>query len=158
MRSKPALPALAVVAFGVAACGGGSSGASTAGGHRSHHVAGARPTKLYRVALTGAAEKPPGSPNATGVAIIAFHTASQVCWRFAHLHGFTEATSGHIYRGKKGRSGKLVIPTAAGSRLHHQGCVSVSPSVTKLIWSQPSNYYVSIHSHQYPKGAVRGQL
>jgi hypothetical protein len=155
MRSKAVIPAVAVLASGLAACGGGT-GSSTAG-HRSPH-AGPRPTKLYRVALTGAAEKPMGAPQGAGVAIIAFHTTSQVCWRFAHLHGFTGATSGHIYFGKKGRTGKLVVATASGSRLHHQGCISISPTVSTRIWSQPADYYVSVRSAQYPKGAVRGQL
>ena len=81
-----------------------------------------------------------------------------LCWRFAHLHGFTNATLAHIHIGTKGRSGDVVVALSTGPRLHHQGCVSISPVLSKRIWSQPSRYYVNIHSTQYPGGAVRGQL
>jgi CHRD domain len=90
--------------------------------------------------------------------IIAFHGDSIVCWRFAHLHGFTSATFAHIHSGSQWQSGHIVVTLSTGPRLHHQGCVTVSPALTKAIWSAPSRYYVNIHSTRYPGGAVRGQL
>jgi len=32
-----------------------------------------------------------------------------VCWRFAHLHGFTDATSARVETGAAGRAGQSVI-------------------------------------------------
>ncbi len=90
-----------------------------------------------------------------GAAIIAFHTGSKLCWRFAHLHGFTGAT---VHLGAGGHAGKVVPPLSPGPRLHHHGCVRVSPTLAAAIVGGPSTYYLNIGSAQYPGGAVRGQL
>ncbi len=116
------------------------------------------PILIYRVKLTGKAEAPPGAPNGVGDAIIAFHGSSVVCWRFAHLHGFTNATFAHIHSGAKGRSGNVVVPLSTAARLHHQGCVTVSSVLVRSIKRSPQDYYLNIHSAQYPSGAVRAQL
>lgn len=108
--------------------------------------------------MTGSAETPRGAPQGTGAAIIAFHGSSGVCWRFAHLHGFADATVAHIHVGKRGHAGKIVVPLSPGARLHHQGCVPVSPAVITAIARDPGGYYVSIQSAKYPSGAVRAQL
>jgi hypothetical protein len=155
MRSKLFAAGLAVVALSVAACG--SSGSSSIAA-RPGRASGARLTRVYRVQLSGTAETSPGAPHGSGAAVIAFHGDSIVCWRFAHLHGFTNATFAHIHIGMKGRSGNVVVPLSTGPRLHHQGCVSVSPLLSKAIRSKPSRYYVNIRSKQYPGGAVRAQL
>ncbi len=150
------LPSLAAVTVAVAACGGGGGGGASTAAKRPG--GGSRPTRLYTIALSGRAEVPKGAPAGRGFAIIAFHGSATVCWRFAHLHGFTNATIAHINTGLAGRTGPAVLSISHGSRLHHQGCVAVSPTLTHSIWSNPTGYYVSIQSAGYPAGAVRGQL
>jgi hypothetical protein len=156
MRSKLVTSGLAVVALGVTGCG--SSGSGTTPTSASRKSQASRPTRIYRVQLSGPAETPPGAPHGGGKAIIAFHGDSLVCWRFAHLRGFTNATFAHIHVGKKGQAGNVVVALSTAPRLHHKGCVSISPVVSKAIWSVPSGYYVNVHSQQYPGGAVRAQL
>lgn len=119
---------------------------------------GSRPTQVYRVRLSGATEARHGAVHGVGAAIIAFHGESVVCWRFAHLHGFTDATAAHIQIGTTGRTGGVVIALSPGPRLHHQGCVPVSPATSRRIVARPSDYYVNVHSKQYPQGAIRAQL
>lgn len=157
MRSKSLAPSLAVLMLGVAACGGSSSSASSSKVGPSA-AKGVGPIRIYRLALAGRIETPPGAPNATGAAVIAFHGSSTVCWRFAHLRGFTNATVAHIHAGAKGKSGAIVVPLSSGPRLHHRGCVPVSGTLVKAIEHNPRGYYVNIHSTQYPNGAVRAQL
>jgi CHRD domain len=152
MRSKLVITAAAVLAGGLAGCGGSGSAGTTARASRS------RPTEIYRVRLTGASETPRGAAHGVGAAIIAFHGDSQVCWRFAHLHGFTAATAAHIHLGTSGRTGHVVIALAPGPRLHHQGCVPISPTLSRSIQARPTGYYVNVDSQQYPRGAVRAQL
>jgi hypothetical protein len=163
MRSKSMAPGLAALVLGVAACGGSnsSSPSSASSTLRSTGPPGAPSggrVLIYRVKLTGGAETPPGAPQGVGDALIAFHGNSVVCWRFAHLHGFTNPTFAHISIGAKGRSGNIVVPLSTGPRLHHQGCATVSGNLVRSIKRIPQGYYVNIHSAQYPSGAVRAQL
>jgi hypothetical protein len=108
--------------------------------------------------LTGAAETPPGAPKGTGGAVIAFHGATKVCWRFAHLGGFTGATAAHIHVGAAGKSGNVVVPLSTGPKFVHKGCVRAKAALVKAIEKDPHGYYVNIHSTKYPGGAVRSQL
>lgn len=156
MRSTPTLAALVVSAAALAGCAGSGSGSAS---HRAAIPAsGSRPTKIYRVHLSGANEVPHGPTAAVGAAIIAFHGAPLVCWRFAHLHGFTHATGAQIDAGATGRTGHVVISLSPGPLLHHQGCVSVTPALSRSIWADPSGYYVNVNSRRHPSGAIRAQL
>lgn len=38
------------------------------------------------------------------------------------------------------------------------GCASENPARIKFVLANPGNYYVSIGSKKYPKGAIGGQL
>jgi CHRD domain len=152
-----ATPALLAVSLGLAACGGSTS-APLAAGPRPTTGTGSRPTTLYTVAMTGSAESPRGAPHGQGVAIIAFHGASRLCFRFSHLRGFVDATVAHIHSGTAGQSGPVVVALSSGPKLHHRGCQAISPRVSHAIWSRPSAYYVNVHSRRNPGGAVRAQL
>ncbi len=114
--------------------------------------------RVYRMRLTGKAEIPKGAPTGSGYAIIAIHRGSVVCWRFAHLHGFFNATVAQIHVGFTGRSGRVVQSLSTGPSLHHQGCIQASAAEVTAIKHDPSAYYVNVHSRLYPTGAVRGQL
>lgn len=141
---------LAIVSIAVAGCGSGGSTTS------SSPVS--RPLHTYRVKLTGKAEIPVGAVKGTGYAIIAIHRGSAICWRFAHLHGFVNATVAQIHVGLKDRSGNSFLSLSSGPRLHHRGCAQVKTATLAAIERDPSNYYVNVHSQRYPAGAVRGQL
>ena len=158
MRSKLLFAAIAVSLPGLVGCGG--SGPATGGATNRAAAPGlrSRPTEIYRVRLSGATETPRGAAHGVGAAIIAFHGDSLVCWRFAHLHGFTDATSARIQIGASGRPGQVIIALSPGPRLRHQGCVPVSPALSRRIWARPNAYYVNVHSKRYPQGAVRAQL
>jgi hypothetical protein len=159
MRRNVMVLSLAVGVLGVAGCGSSSSSSSSSSSKSVPSAAKVtRPARLYRLALAGKAETPPGAPNGRGDAVIAIHGNSIVCWRFAHLHGFTNATFAHIHLGTAGKSGNIVVPLSTAPALHHQGCVPVSPVLVKAIEHNPRGYYVNIHSTKYPGGAVRAQL
>jgi CHRD domain len=157
MNWKLLVAGLAMVVLGAPGCGSSSSSASSATTGPSA-AKSTRPARIYRLALAGKAETPPGAPNGRGVAVIAIHGSSTVCWRFAHLHGFTNATFAHLHIGAAGKSGNIVVPLSTGPALHHQGCVPVNPVLIKAIEHNPRGYYVNIHSTKYPGGAVRAQL
>lgn len=158
MRSKVLAGAAAVVGIGVAGCAGGGSGAGGAAHRAAVPASASRPTQIFRVRMSGATETPPGARDGVGEAIIAFHGASTICWRFAHLHGFTDATSARVEVGAAGRARQPVIVLSPGPRLHHQGCAPVSPALSKRIVARPAGYYVNIESKQYPQGVVGAPL
>jgi hypothetical protein len=150
---------LTLVASALMLGGCGSSGSSSR--TRASKAAGAGikgPVRIYHVKLSGAAETSGGAPAGAGDAIVAFHGTSIVCWRFAHLHGFTGATSARIYGASLNKDGKVVASLSTGPRLHHQGCRHADPSVISAIERRPRDYYVNVHSARYPHGAVRAQL
>jgi hypothetical protein len=152
MRSKLLVPSLAALVLGVGACGSSSKSPGSPSAKR------AGPVRIYRVALAGTAETLSGAPAGTGAAVIAIHGTSVVCWRFAHLRGFTNATFADIHLGAARRPGKVVVRLSTRPRLHHRGCVGVVTALVRAIEHSPGDYYVNIASTQYPGGAVRGQL
>lgn len=153
-RQSGRIAAILVIGLsGVSGCGG--SGSSRP---RSASPAASKPLRTYRVRLTGTAEIPKGPVNGSGYAIIALHRGSVVCWRFAHLHGFRNATVAQIRVGPDGKAGHVLQPLSTGQRLRHRGCIQTSPAEVTAIERNPSNYYVDVHSRLYPDGAVRGQL
>jgi hypothetical protein len=158
MRSMLVGLGLAGLTITLGACGSG--GSSSTPGHPSRG-AGARfghPVRVYRLVLDGKSVPHRGARTGTGHAVIAVHARSVVCWRFAHLHGFTGATGAEIRSAPKGKAGKVVIALSRGSHLHHQGCVRAHRAAVAAIERRPHNYYVNVRSRQYPNGAVRAQL
>jgi hypothetical protein len=51
-----------------------------------------------------------------------------------------------------------VVPLAAPSAGHSQGCVDVDRSLADAIRKAPQGYYVNVHNSEFPAGAIRGQL
>ena len=113
--------------------------------------------------LTGAEEVPgPGIDNGVGTAELRVGE-NQVCYVLKVTMG-EKPTAAHIHEGLKGASGGVVVnfePTfAAGeSAFTAEKCVEPSDSaVLARIASDPSAFYVNVHTAEHPNGAVRGQL
>ncbi|WP_433518674.1 CHRD domain-containing protein [Nonomuraea sp. CA-143628] len=73
-------------------------------------------------------------------------------------------TNGHIHRGKKGKNGPVVVNFfSAANGLPAgingiAGTASTSAKVAGGIKHNPKNWYVNLHTGEFPGGAVRGQL
>jgi hypothetical protein len=109
--------------------------------------------------LSGEAEIPTGDPNANGTASIKTR-GSEVCYdlRWSGV----EATASHIHRGAAGKTGDIVVnffaEDSALATSTKSGCVQADSEVVAAIAANPSNYYVNVHSADFPKGEIRGQL
>jgi hypothetical protein len=109
--------------------------------------------------LSGEAEIPAGDPNANGTASVKTR-GSEVCYdlRWSGV----EATASHIHRGVAGKTGDIVVDffaqdtAVAGNK--KAGCVQADAEVVAAIAAKPGNYYVNVHSADFPKGEIRGQL
>lgn len=119
---------------------------------------GGRP---FTTALTGAAEVPSGDPDGSGTATITLNQGlGEVCFWISVSDIALPATGAHIHVGAAGVAGPVVVPlTAPDASGTSSGCTSgVSAELIKAIRQNPENYYVNVHSSEYPAGAVRGQL
>jgi CHRD domain len=160
MNSKLMIP-LALAVAGLAACGSSGGGS---GSHPASHGPG-RPVRSYHVTLSGKAVvsatktvKAAGAPRGAGAAAIALHHHALVCFRFAHLRGFTNPTTAQIAQAPKGKAGKAVLELSRTHALRRRGCARASRALAAALEKTPSNYYVLVNSKQYPHGAIRGQL
>jgi hypothetical protein len=120
-------------------------------------VALAGSNKTFTIALNGKQESPKGDPNGHGTARITLEQSKgEVCFRLG-WHAISKPVASHIHLGKKGTSGPVLVPLFAGTA-KRTGCVKASKSLISKIAKHPANYYVNVHTRQFPGGAIRGQL
>jgi hypothetical protein len=136
---------------------GGTDSGSASGSSGSSQSGGAW-TKLS-AKLSGSNEVGGGDPNGSGTAAVKVR-GTEICFD-VKWSGF-EAIMSHIHKAPAGTNGDVVVPfftsespLAASSK---SGCVTAKESLVKAIAANPSNYYVNVHSPEFPKGAARGQL
>jgi aldose sugar dehydrogenase len=115
-----------------------------------------------KATLTGAAEVPgPGDADASGQSNVFLNQeARQVCFSIIVSDIALPATAAHIHVGKAGVAGAVVVPLAPPDESGvSTGCVSdVDPALIQAIIAKPANYYVNVHTTDFPSGALRGQL
>ncbi len=111
--------------------------------------------------LTGAAEVPgPGDPDGRGTATIRLNQGQgKVCFALTASSITLPAAAAHIHVGGSTVAGPVVVGlTAPDATGVSAGCVSASRELITAIRKNPSNYYVNVHTSDYPAGAIRGQL
>jgi len=117
--------------------------------------------RKFTTALTGAAEAPgPGDPDGSGTASLRLNPGQgEVCFELTVANIALPATGAHIHEAPAGSPGPVVVPLtppdASGSS---SGCVSADRELIRDIIQNPEEYYVNVHSTEFPAGAVRGQL
>jgi|GEM_PF-403102 len=113
---------------------------------------------VLRAPLSGSNEIGTGDPEGFGFAKVRIDLAtSQVCYRLS-VAGTGAATAAHIHVGNAGTNGPVVVPFAAPVDGLSNGCVGITADLAAAIATNPSGYYVNIHTAEFPGGAVRGQL
>jgi hypothetical protein len=119
---------------------------------------GGRP---FTVQLSGAQEAPgPGDPDGSGRASLRLNPGQErVCFQIRVADITLPAAAAHIHVAPLGEPGPIVegltAPNANGAS---QGCVFLARDTINDIIQNPSNYYVNVHTSDFPAGAVRGQL
>jgi hypothetical protein len=137
---------------------GGTDGSTEAESATGAQSSGGAWTK-FSAKLSGSNEVGGGDPNGSGTAAVKTR-GNEICFDLKWT-GF-EAIMAHIHKGPAGKNGDVVVPfftsespLDANSK---SGCVTAKESLVKAISANPSNYYVNVHSPEFPKGAARGQL
>lgn len=123
--------------------------------------------------LKGSEEAPvPGDPNAAGFATITLSNpgARQICFDLSWQNVSGEdsdpnndaVTAAHIHEAPAGSAGPVVVGLFMNQALpttgSQSGCVAAEPSTIAQIRAHTEDYYVNLHSGEYPAGAIRGQL
>jgi hypothetical protein len=124
---------------------------------------GGRP---FSTVLTGEAEvNDDGVPNqgdldGTGSAKITVNLGQEeVCFELSVAGITLPATGAHIHEGVAGENGPVVVPLEPpDANGVSSGCVEVSRELALAIIQDPENYYVNVHTSDFPAGALRGQL
>jgi CHRD domain len=143
------------VEYGDDVYGGTDSGAASGSGGTSQ--SGGAWTKLS-AKLSGSNEVGGGDPNGSGTAAVKTR-GTEICFDLK-WSGFG-AIMAHIHKGAAGANGDVVVPfftSESPLEASKSGCVTAKASVVEAISANPSNYYVNLHSQEFPKGAARGQL
>jgi hypothetical protein len=116
--------------------------------------------------LTGTAEVPdPGDPDGSGEARITVNPGQgEICWEIEAAGIELPALSAHIHEGAVGVAGDVVVtltpPVEVGDdgSGFSSGCTTVERELAFDILKNPENYYVNVHTDEFPAGAIRGQL
>lgn len=117
----------------------------------------------FEIDLSGANEICEGDTcggDGTGTAQVDINSdENQVCYDIS-LEGVQGVTAAHIHSGGSDEAGPVVVNLEYdGDDQGDDKCVDgVSESDLEDISEAPANFYVNVHSEQYPDGAVRGQL
>ena len=116
-------------------------------------------SSTYTAELTGANEAHRGDPDGSGSADISFaDELTRVCWDLNDLEGLGPITGAHIHRGGPGVDGPVVLPLKQATEGGWRGCSNETGWVQRAFDEGLSNYYVNVHTAEYPNGAIRGQL
>lgn len=109
--------------------------------------------------LRGDTEIPPGDPDGLGFAKINVNLdTGEVCYRLSAAN-IAPSVGAHIHAGMAGTTGPVVVPLAAvDADGLASGCGTADAALLADIVMNPANYYVNVHSTEFPAGAVRGQL
>jgi len=83
-------------------------------------------------------------------------TENQFCYELS-AGEIGAPTAAHIHVGEAGVDGGPVITLTALSG-GGETCVAADGKLLKKIANQPGDYYVNVHTADFPAGAIRGQL
>ncbi len=113
----------------------------------------------YTATLAGTNEPAGGDPDGYGRAEISITDEfGQICWNLDGIRGIGPITAAHIHRGAAGVDGPVVFPLKPADDGDYQGCADGSEWAQDRIEGNPGMFYVNVHTAEYPKGAIRGQL
>ena len=118
------------------------------------------------VANAATNQKNVGDPNGSGEAYVfgIDGDVTTLCYILT-VDKIGTATAAHIHEGAAGTNGPVVVNLAAPADGNAADCLTegetgkfVGDQTVLEILNNPSDYYVNVHSPEYPNGAIRGQL
>lgn len=113
--------------------------------------------------LTGSQEVPPRAVPGFGNATVTFDaTRTNLLITITVTNLGSPINNFHIHEAPAGVNGPIVVDIIALGGTFTNGTMTgtfpVSGNVAQRMLQNPSNFYVNVHTQQFPGGAVRGQL
>ncbi len=111
----------------------------------------------FTATLTGAAETGGGDADGVGgFKVEADEDSGDFCFTL-WADKTTKPTMAHVHEGAAGADGKPVATLEITGK-DSDACIAMEPALIKALVANPAGYYVNVHTADFPKGAVRGQL
>lgn len=108
--------------------------------------------------LTGANEVPPADPDGVGTANISTDDATNRICTHLEVRNIAAVTAAHIHRGRAGVNGPPVVTLDPPDDNDSDDCDDVADTLLDEIRRSPGDFYVNVHTADYPNGAIRGQI
>jgi hypothetical protein len=128
-------------------------------------VAGKTNARTLTAVLTGDAEVPANDSGGAGLAEVAIDVRRGVlCFELTASGVVPQepapgAGAAHIHTGSAGNNGSIVVGFGPGVDDFTTGCLGdVDQSLLRDLVKNPRDYYVNVHSADFPGGEIRGQL
>ena len=112
----------------------------------------------FRATLSGS--NVPGGGDRDGWGRLRFeinNTTHRLCADL-EVRSIAEVTSAQIYRGREGEAGEPVARLERPRDDDSYDCKQIGEDLAQEIESNPSAFFVSVATSEYPNGAIRGQL
>ena len=106
--------------------------------------------------LSGSEEVPGPGAGQGSADIVLDDSANTVCYQLTY-EGIGKPTMAHIHTGAQGVAGPVAVNLDIAKN-GDRGCVPADPTTVGSIRDDPGGHYVNIHTADFPKGAMRGQL
>ena len=113
----------------------------------------------FTAAMSADQEVPDKGPSGgAGNAVVDINTdTNQVCYKLTTT-GLPDAiTLAHIHEGPKGVAGPVAIDFSFATN-GPAACVAGDAAKVSAVVANPAGFYVNVHTAQFPKGAIRGQV
>lgn len=119
--------------------------------------------QTYGAVLTGSQEVPPRAVSGFGNATVMFDgTRENVIVTITVTDLGAPINNFHIHEGPAGGTGPVVVDLITLGGVFENGTMTgtfpVAADVAHRMLQNPRNFYVNVHTTQFPGGAVRGQL
>ena len=116
--------------------------------------------KEFTAALSGEEAVPgPGDQNGSGTVNLRVNRSKQKVCQVMRLKGVPDSTIANIRRGRRGKTGPIVVDLDLSlGRVTRSCTTSVPRNDLRAIVRHPGRFYVNVASDGHPRSAVRGQL
>jgi hypothetical protein len=118
----------------------------------------------FSINLTSGEAPGGGDPNGKGLATLDLKPQEKTaCFTIDWSRLGGEVTALHLHVATRGSEGPHAIDFFnnqhfPGTAYKASGCVSATPETINAVINHPVDYYFNVHSSEFPKGALRGQL